>query len=89
MVTEQKKNNQPVLPCFDPEEQYDPNKPNDLGEYQAYRKKLREEKRSQLIEEKRRRAAGEGSSGEGSSYYTDSEEDVAPRRDGEALLRFL
>jgi splicing factor 45 len=72
------------VPLFDPEEQYDPNKPNDLGEYQAYRKRLREERRARLLEEKRRRAAGEDS--EGSSYYTDSEED-APRRDGASSIR--
>lgn len=68
------------MPLFDPEEQYDPNRPNDLGEYQAYRKKLREERRRARAEEARRRAAGEGS--DGSSYYTDSEEEAVPRRDG-------
>ncbi len=75
---------QHIVPTFDPDEQYDPNRPNDLGEYQSYRRKLREEKRAKLAEERRRKAAGEGSSDE-SSYYTDSEEEVAPRRDGESL----
>lgn len=64
---------------FKPDEQYDPNRPNDLAEYQYYRKKLKEERRAQLAEAKRRRDDGQ-SDGE-SSYYTDSEEDV-PRRDG-------
>lgn len=63
---------------FKPDEQYDPSRPNDLGEYQYYRKKLREEKRARLAEEKKRRE--EEGSGE-SSYYSDSE-DEAPRRDG-------
>ena len=36
------------------------------------------------MEERRRQLAGESS---GSSYYTDSEEEVAPRRDGECLRR--
>ena len=71
------------MPTFDPDEQYDPNKPNDLGEYQQYRKRVREERRAKIVEEKRRKAAGEESSEEGSSYYTDSDEAVAPRRDGE------
>ena len=71
------------MPTFDPDEQYDPNKPNDLGEYQWYRKQVKEERRARLLEEKQRRAAGESS--EGSSYYTDSEEEAAPRRDGEAI----
>ena len=72
------------MPTFDPDEQYDPFKPNDLGEYQYYRKKLREERRTALLEEKRRRAAGESS--EGSSYYTGSSEDEAPRRDGQCNM---
>jgi splicing factor 45 len=61
---------------FKPDEQYDPNRPNDLGEYQYYRKKLKEEKR-RLAEEKKKRDEGSGES----SYYSDSE-DEAPRRDG-------
>ncbi len=74
---------------FDPEEQYDPYRPNDLGEYQEYRKRVREERREKYMENKRRRAAGESS--EGSSDYSDSEEDVAPRRDGESshISQFL
>lgn len=67
-----------MFSIFDPEEQYDPNRPNDLGEWQAYRKRMRAERRARLIEERRRKEAGEDSS----SYYTDSE-DEAPRRDGE------
>ncbi|WRT66274.1 uncharacterized protein IL334_003227 [Kwoniella shivajii] len=78
-----KNNFQPLLPTFDPEEQYDPNRPNDLGEYQQYRKKLREERRIKLLEERRRKAQGL-SSGE-SSYYTDSEDD-APRRDAPKMF---
>ena len=74
------KNQAPVIPTFDPDEQYDPYKPNELAEYQYYRKKVREERRAQLIEDKRRKTAGESS--EGSSYYTDSSEEEAPRRDG-------
>lgn len=68
------------MPTFDPDEQYDPNRPNDLGEYKHYRQKVKEDRRNKYLEDKRRKAAGE-SSGE-SSYYTDSEEEVAPRRDG-------
>ncbi|KAK6910192.1 hypothetical protein I203_104224 [Kwoniella mangroviensis CBS 8507] len=80
-----KRNNfgQPYISTFDPEEQYDPNRPNDLGEYQAYRKRMREERRLKLIEERRRKAEGL-SSGE-SSYYTDSE-DEAPRRDAPKMF---
>ena len=63
---------------FNPDEPYDPSRPNDLVEYQQYRKRLRAERRAKYLEEKRRREAGESS---GSSYYTDSE-DEAPRRDG-------
>lgn len=59
---------------------YDPNRPNDLGEYQQYRKRAKEERGRKLMEAKRRRA--EGLSSDESSYYTDSEEDIAPRRDG-------
>jgi splicing factor 45 len=71
------------MPQFDPIEEYDPNRPNDLGEYQAYRQRAREERRAALLEEKRRKDAGE-SSEDGSSYYTDSDTEVAPRRDGES-----
>lgn len=63
---------------------YDPNRPNDLGEYQAYRKRARAEKKAQLVADKLRRDRG-GSDAE-SSYYTDSEEE-APRRDGEYPLK--
>ncbi|WVF71550.1 hypothetical protein IAT40_006358 [Kwoniella sp. CBS 6097] len=74
---------QQLMPTFDPDEQYDPNRPNDLGEYQQYRKRLREERRAKLLEEKRRRA--QGLSSEESSYYTDSE-DEAPRRDAPKMF---
>ncbi|WVQ99323.1 hypothetical protein IAU59_006455 [Kwoniella sp. CBS 9459] len=74
---------QQLMPTFDPDEQYDPNRPNDLGEYQQYRKRLREERRAKLLEEKRRRA--QGLSSEESSYYTDSEEE-APRRDAPKMF---
>ncbi|WVW83811.1 hypothetical protein I302_105832 [Kwoniella bestiolae CBS 10118] len=80
-----KRNNfgQPFVSTFNPDEQYDPNRPNDLGEYQAYRKRMREERRMKLVEERRRKAEGL-SSGE-SSYYTDSEEE-APRRDAPKMF---
>lgn len=57
---------------FEPDEEYDPNRPNDLGEYQHYRRKVREERFA-----RRRREGSE------SSYYSDSS-DAAPRRDGES-----
>ncbi|WWD17386.1 hypothetical protein CI109_101827 [Kwoniella shandongensis] len=81
-----KKIQQPLMPTFDPDEQYDPNRPNDLGEYQQYRKRLREERRAKLLEERRRKAEGLGGSSDESSYYTDSEEDVAPRRDAPKMF---
>lgn len=71
-----------VLPTFDPEEQYDPYRPNDLGEYQEYRKRLKEERRAKYIESRRRKMNGEDSE---SSEYSDSEEE-APRRDGEVSI---
>ena len=71
-----------VVSMFDPDEPYDPNRPNDLGEYRAYRKRLREEKRAKALAERERRARGE-SSESGSSYYSSSEEE-APRRDGQS-----
>ncbi|OWZ60169.1 splicing factor 45 [Cryptococcus neoformans c45] len=79
-----RKNQQPLFPTFDPEEIYDPNRPNDLGEYQQYRKRAKEERRRKLMEAKRRRA--EGLSSDESSYYTDSEEDIAPRRDAPKMF---
>ncbi|XAO23895.1 hypothetical protein I312_102680 [Cryptococcus bacillisporus CA1280] len=79
-----RKNQQPLFPTFDPEEMYDPNRPNDLGEYQQYRKRAKEERRRKLMEAKRRRA--EGLSSDESSYYTDSEEDIAPRRDAPKMF---
>ncbi|KAK8864315.1 hypothetical protein IAR55_001562 [Kwoniella newhampshirensis] len=81
-----KKNQQPLMPTFDPDEQYDPNRPNDLGEYQQYRKRVREERRAKLLEERRRKAEGLGGSSDESSYYTDSEEDAAPRRDAPKMF---
>lgn len=74
---------QPVYHTFIPDEDYDPNYPNDLGEYQHYRQKLRDEGQAQFMEQRRRRAAGEAS--DASSYYSDSSDD-APRRDGEYTI---
>ncbi|WWC89415.1 uncharacterized protein L201_004339 [Kwoniella dendrophila CBS 6074] len=83
-----KKNNfgQPFISNFDPEEQYDPNRPNDLGEYQQYRKRLREERRMKLLEERRRKAEGLALSSGESSYYTDSEDEAPVRRDAPKMF---
>ena len=75
---QKRKQQQLLMANFNPDEQYDPSRPNDLGEYQQYRKRLRAEQGAKYLEHERRREAGESS---GSSYYTDSE-DEAPRRDG-------
>ncbi|RXK35392.1 hypothetical protein M231_07336 [Tremella mesenterica] len=72
-----------VVQLFDPEEQYDPNRPNDLAEYQQYRRRLKEEKRAKALAEKSRRMMGDSSSG--SEYETDSEEE-APRRDAPKMF---
>jgi hypothetical protein len=66
------KRRQQVVHTFQPDEEYDPNTPNDLGEYQHYRRRLREEKRA---------AADANRGSDDSSYYSDSSVE-APRRDG-------
>jgi splicing factor 45 len=79
LLTSQRKRQQQVFHAFDPEEEYDPNRPNDLGEYQRYREQVRAERRAAYMESKRKRAAGVYDSD--SSEYSD---DAAPRRDGES-----
>jgi splicing factor 45 len=81
LTKQKRKQQQQLVANFNPDEAYDPSRPNDLVEYQQYRRRLRAERRAKYMEEKRRRDAGESS---GSSYYTDSEEE-APRRDGTSL----
>ncbi|KAI9639480.1 uncharacterized protein MKK02DRAFT_39779 [Dioszegia hungarica] len=78
-----KQQQQQYMSNFAPDELYDPNRPNDLGEYQAYRKRLRAERKAQLVADKLRKDRG-GSSGE-SSYYSESEEE-APRRDAPKMF---
>ncbi|WVQ72427.1 hypothetical protein IAR50_001979 [Cryptococcus sp. DSM 104548] len=79
-----KSQHQPYLQAFDPDEEYDPARPNDLGEYQDYRIRAKEERRRQFMEAKKRKA--EGLDSDDSSYYSDSDEDYGPRRDAPKMF---
>ncbi|TYJ55959.1 hypothetical protein B9479_003344 [Cryptococcus floricola] len=79
-----KSQQQPHLPTFNPDEEYDPARPNDLGEYQDYRVRAKEERRRQFMEAKKRKADGLDS--DESSYYSDSDEDYGPRRDAPKMF---
>ncbi|KAI0792854.1 hypothetical protein C8Q75DRAFT_751703 [Abortiporus biennis] len=74
----------PIVPSWDPQEQYDPSHPNDYNEYKNYKRKERDERRERIIEE-RRRAEDRKRYRRSSSYsdsYASGSEDERPRKTG-------
>ncbi|KAI0648299.1 hypothetical protein C8Q79DRAFT_954719 [Trametes meyenii] len=79
-----KKKNQQALVVWDPNEVYDPMRPNDYGEFKMWQRKEREERRERLLEERRRgedRKRYRRSSSYSDSYHSASE-DERPRKTG-------
>ncbi|KAI0668492.1 hypothetical protein C8Q78DRAFT_262586 [Trametes maxima] len=79
-----KKKNQQALVVWDPNEVYDPMRPNDYGEFKMWQRKEREERRERLLEERRRgedRKRYRRSSSYSDSYHSGSE-DERPRKAG-------
>ncbi|KAH9857619.1 hypothetical protein C2E23DRAFT_770503 [Lenzites betulinus] len=79
-----KKKNQQALVVWDPNETYDPMRPNDYNEFKMWQRKERAERRERLIEEQRR---GEDRkryrrSSSGSDSYHSASEDERPRKTG-------
>jgi len=60
--------NAPAVPLWDPNEDYDPTRPNDYNEYKIWRQRDRAERRRRALEEKRMGANKRYRS----SSYTDS-----------------
>ncbi|KAI0831715.1 hypothetical protein BC628DRAFT_1451397 [Trametes gibbosa] len=79
-----KKKNQQTLVVWDPNETYDPMRPNDYNEFKMWQRKERGERRERLIEERRRgddRKRYRRSSSDSESYHSASE-DERPRKTG-------
>ncbi|OSX64836.1 hypothetical protein POSPLADRAFT_1053645 [Postia placenta MAD-698-R-SB12] len=79
-----KKKNAPVIAVWDPDESYDPMRPNDYNEYKNYKLRDREERREQMMAERRR--VEERKRYRRSSSYSDDygsgSEDERPRKTG-------
>ncbi|KAI0781374.1 hypothetical protein BD413DRAFT_28648 [Trametes elegans] len=76
--------NQQALAIWDPNEQYDPMRPNDYNEFKMWQRREREERRERLLEE-RRRSEDRKRRRRSSSYsddYRSGSEDGRPRKTG-------
>ncbi|KAI0350206.1 hypothetical protein OH77DRAFT_1091580 [Trametes cingulata] len=79
-----KHKNQQALAVWDPNEAYDPMRPNDYNEFKIWQRKEREERRERMLEERRRaedRKRYRRSSSYSDSYHSASE-DERPRKAG-------
>ncbi|KAI0373276.1 hypothetical protein BV20DRAFT_1119323 [Pilatotrama ljubarskyi] len=79
-----KHKNQQALAVWDPNEVYDPMRPNDYNEFKIWQRKEREERRERMLEERRRDEARKRyrrSSSYSDSYHSASE-DERPRKAG-------
>ena len=77
-----------ALAVWNPDEAYDPMRPNDYNEFKIWQRREREERRERILEERRRaedRKRYRRSSSYSDSYYSGSE-DERPRKAGEFCL---
>ncbi|KAF9510636.1 hypothetical protein BS47DRAFT_1373291 [Hydnum rufescens UP504] len=78
------KNNNTSTPAWDPDEQYDPLRPNDYNEYKVYKEKQREERirarEGQRRLDDRKRSRRSRSYSGSSDDYSDDDEDRYPAR---------
>lgn len=74
-----------AMPVWDPDEQYDPLRPNDYNEYKAYKEKMREERmrakeEQRRVEDRKRTRRSRSYSGSDSSDEYSDDEDRFPAR---------
>ncbi len=86
VVTPQCQNkNAQAMAVWNPEEAYDPMRPNDYNEFKLWQRREREERRERVLQERRRgddRKRYRRSSSYSDSYHSGSE-DERPRKAGE------
>ncbi|TDL27620.1 hypothetical protein BD410DRAFT_876054, partial [Rickenella mellea] len=79
-----KNKNAPVVVAWDPEEPYNPARPNDYFEYKSWKHKDREERRERIAEQRRmeERKRSRRSGSYSGSEYSDSDDGERPRKSG-------
>lgn len=78
--------NAPAVAVWNPDEAYDPMRPNDYNEFKHWQRRDREERRERILEERRRgddRKRYRRSSSYSDSYHSGSEDERPPRKTGE------
>ncbi|KAM5542612.1 hypothetical protein V8D89_003573 [Ganoderma adspersum] len=80
-----KNKNAPAMAVWNPDEAYDPMRPNDYNEFKHWQRRDREERRERILEERRRgddRKRYRRSSSYSDSYHSGSEDERPPRKTG-------
>nr|VWP00127.1 Tetrahydroxynaphthalene reductase (EC (T4HN reductase) (THNR) [Ganoderma boninense] len=80
-----KNKNAPAVAVWNPEEAYDPMRPNDYNEFKHWQRREREERRERILEERRRgddRKRYRRSNSYSDSYQSGSEDERPPRKTG-------
>ena len=85
-------NNAAAIAIWNPDEAYDPMRPNDYNEFKLWQRREREERRERILEERRRgedRKRYRRSSSYSDSYHSASEDEKPPRKAGTYISNIL